>query len=63
MPGAPNIFAGGDAVSGPATVVRAVAAGKVAADNIDEFLGFDHKIVCDVQIPPAHLPTRRPAAE
>ena len=60
VPGAPNIFAGGDAVSGPATVVRAVAAGKVAADNIDEFLGFDHKIGCDVQIPPAHFTNTPP---
>lgn len=35
-----NVFAGGDAVSGPATVIRAVAAGKVAAANIDAYLGF-----------------------
>ena len=35
VPGLGNLFAGGDAVSGPATVIRAVAAGKVAADNID----------------------------
>ncbi len=50
-----NVFAGGDAVSGPATVIRAVAAGKVAAANIDAYLGFDHKISCDVEVPPAHL--------
>src|SRR5699024_5040347 len=43
------------AVSGPATVIRAVAAGKVAADNIDGYLGYDHKIRCDVEIPPAYL--------
>jgi NADPH-dependent glutamate synthase beta subunit-like oxidoreductase len=55
VPGAGNVFAGGDAVSGPATVIRAVAAGKVAAANIDTYLGFDHKIRCDVDIPPAHL--------
>ena len=60
VPGAAKIFAGGDAVSGPATVVRAVAAGKVAADNIDEFLGFDHKIGCDVEIPPAHFTNTPP---
>ena len=40
VPGADNIFAGGDAVSGPATVIRAVAAGKVAAANIDNYPGL-----------------------
>ena len=49
--GSGNVFAGGDAESGPATVIRAVAAGKVAADNIDEFLGFHHEITVDVEIP------------
>ncbi len=53
--GSGNVFAGGDAVSGPATVIRAVAAGKVAADNIDSFLGFHHTISVDVQVPPPHL--------
>ena len=33
-----NIFAGGDCVTGPATAIRAIAAGKVAAANIDEHL-------------------------
>lgn len=51
VPDSGNVFAGGDAVSGPATVIKAVAAGKVAADNIDEFLGFDHKIISDIEIP------------
>ncbi|MBR1628737.1 MAG: FAD-dependent oxidoreductase, partial [Lachnospiraceae bacterium] len=51
VPGSGNVFAGGDAVSGPATVILAVAAGKVAADNIDDFLGFDHKISTDITIP------------
>ena len=60
VPGARNVFAGGDAVSGPATVIRAVAAGKVAAANIDNFLGFDHKISCGVQIPPAHFTNTPP---
>lgn len=49
----PGVFAGGDCVSGPATVIRAIAAGKVAAANIDEYLGFDHKISADVRIPEA----------
>ena len=60
VPGAHNIFAGGDAVSGPATVIRAVAAGKVAAANIDNFLGYDHKIACDVEVPPAHFTNTPP---
>jgi heterodisulfide reductase subunit A-like polyferredoxin len=34
----PGIFAGGDAVSGPATVVDAIAAGKRAALSIDQYL-------------------------
>ena len=42
------------------TVIRAVAAGKVAADNIDAYLGFDHKIHTDVEIPPAHLTNSPP---
>jgi heterodisulfide reductase subunit A len=33
-----DIFAGGDAVSGPATVVEAIAAGKTAAESIRRFL-------------------------
>lgn len=53
--GKPNVFAGGDAVTGPATVIRAVAAGKVAAANIDAFLGFHHEITTDVKVPPARL--------
>lgn len=55
-----NVFAGGDAVSGPSTVIRAVAAGKVAAANIDAYLGFDHKISCDVEIPASHLTNTPP---
>lgn len=46
-----GIFAGGDCVTGPATVIRAIAAGKVAAANIDEYLGFNHIIKTDVEIP------------
>jgi len=60
VPGVDNLFAGGDAVSGPATVIRAVAAGKVAAANIDNYLGFDHKISCDVEVPPAHFTNTPP---
>ncbi len=55
VPGFENVFAGGDAVSGPATVIQAVAAGKVAAANIDTYLGYDHKISCDVDLPPVQF--------
>ena len=48
------------AVTGPATVIRAVAAGKVAAANIDAHLGFHHVITSDVEIPAPHL-TNTPA--
>lgn len=68
-----GIFAGGDCVTGPATVIRAIAGGKVAAANIDEFLGYRHIIRSDVEIPspslrhrPAHgrvTLTERPAQE
>lgn len=60
VPGLTNIFAGGDAVSGPATVIKAVAAGKVAADNIDSFFGCHHRIGCNVEIPPAHFTNSPP---
>ena len=31
----------------------AIGAGKVAARNIDEFLGYHHKLDCGVDVPPA----------
>ena len=49
------MFAGGDCVTGPATVIRAIAAGKVAAANIDEYLGYCHTIEAEVEIPAPHL--------
>ncbi|UCC84219.1 MAG: FAD-dependent oxidoreductase [Gemmatimonadota bacterium] len=39
-----GVFAGGDIVSGPASVVEAVAHGQRAASGIDRFLGGDGKI-------------------
>lgn len=57
-----GIFSGGDCATGPATVIRAIAAGKVAAANIDEYLGFDHKISCDVEIPEAEVSDHSPCA-
>ena len=55
-----GVFAGGDCVTGPATVIRAIAAGKVAAANIDEYLGFRHIIQSDVQVPPPHFSDMAP---
>jgi NADH-quinone oxidoreductase subunit F len=34
-----GVFAGGDAVTGPATVIEAIAAGRQAAISIDKYLG------------------------
>jgi NADPH-dependent glutamate synthase beta subunit-like oxidoreductase len=34
----PKVFAGGDVTSGPASVITAIAAGRRAADSIDQFL-------------------------
>ena len=55
-----GVFAGGDCVTGPATVIRAIAAGKVAAANIDEYLGFHHEISVDVAIPDPQLTNNPP---
>ena len=55
-----GVFAGGDCVTGPATVIRAIAAGKVAAANIDEYLGYHHVIDVDVEVPTARLTNKPP---
>lgn len=55
-----NVFAGGDCVTGPATAIRAIAAGKVAAANIDEHLGYRHEITVDIDIPSPMLNNRPP---
>ncbi len=55
-----GIFAGGDCVTGPATVIRAIAAGKVAAANIDDYLGYRHIITTDVEIPDPPLSNKPP---
>lgn len=56
----PGVFAGGDCASGPATVISAIAAAKVVAANIDEYLGYHHEISCDVKIPEPRLDDRTP---
>lgn len=53
---ADGVFAGGDAVTGPATVIEAIGAGIKAAQNIDKFLGGTGEIPSDIEdiaIPPA----------
>jgi len=40
----PGVFAGGDAVTGPASVIEAIALGRRAAQAIDRFLGGDGDI-------------------
>ncbi len=56
----PGVFAGGDCATGPATAIRAIAAGKVAAHNIDEYLGYHHRIDVDVEIPVPRENNRTP---
>lgn len=58
--GKENFYAGGDCVTGPSTVIKAIAAGKVAAYNIDAYLGYHHKVNCDVVAPPAKANNRVP---
>ena len=68
-----GVFSGGDCVTGPATVIRAIAGGKVAAANIDEYLGFNPEMTTDIKLPTVRFSdndplgrvnmTERPAAE
>ncbi len=55
-----NVFVGGDCQTGPSTVIRAIAAGKVAARNIDECLGYHHKLACEVSAPTPRENDRAP---
>ena len=61
--GLDGVFSGGDCVTGPSTAINAIAAGQVAAYNIDEYLGYHHDIVDDTEIPAAYpnpcVPTGR----
>lgn len=51
-----SVFAGGDVVSGPATVIEAIAAGRKAAESIDKFLGgsgeIDEKLIDPEKVNP-----------
>lgn len=55
-----GVFSGGDCVTGPSTVIKAVAAGKVAAFSIDEYLGYHHKVNAGIKIPDANPNNRIP---
>ena len=63
----PGVFSGGDCVTGPSTAINAIAAGKVAAYNIDEYLGYHHKVNCEAKAPAAEpyicVPTGRAQIE
>ncbi len=48
----PGVFAGGDAMTGPASVIEAIAAGRQGAISIDKFLGGQGDIA-EVLAPPA----------
>ena len=62
-----GVFSGGDCVTGPSTAINAIAAGQVAAYNIDEYLGYHHKVECNIHIPAAtpksYIPTGRAEIE
>ena len=53
--GMEGVFAGGDSITGPSTVINAIAQGRVAAANIDTYLGYNHKIELDIDIPDPDL--------
>lgn len=58
IPNMPGVFAGGDCVTGPSTVIAAIANGKVAAANIDNYLGYNHIIKVDINIPDPRIDDR-----
>lgn len=58
--GMEGVFVGGDCESGPATVIKAIAAGKAAARNIDTYLGFNHIIKQEVDVPAALAADKTP---
>ena len=51
IPGFDGVFAGGDCVFGPATVLKAIGAAMVAALNIDAYLGYHHVTPNDIKAP------------
>jgi NADH-quinone oxidoreductase subunit F len=58
-----GIFAGGDAMSGPASVIEAIASGRQAAMSIDRYLGGDGLIDVILAPPEKELPALEEAEE
>jgi NADPH-dependent glutamate synthase beta subunit-like oxidoreductase len=58
--GLQHLFVGGDCQTGPATAIKAIGAGRVAARNIDEYLGYHHTLACDIDIPTPRANDRTP---
>ena len=60
VPGKPGVFAGGDCMRGPATVILSIADGKKAARAIDTYLGCSHTVDPQIKIPTPRLDDRVP---
>ena len=58
----PGVFAAGDAVTGPASIIRAIATGRRAAEHIDRFLGGNGDI-SEVLAAPVETEPVRPIRE
>jgi formate dehydrogenase beta subunit len=57
-----GVFSGGDAVTGPASVIEAIAGGRKAASRIDLYLG-GLGIIDEVLAPPEQVPEVSPAQD
>jgi heterodisulfide reductase subunit A len=53
-----HVFAGGDAVLGPATVIEAIAAGKKAAVSIHKYLQGELKTAVEEGLPPVKITSK-----
>jgi len=60
--GAGNVFAGGDAVTGPSTIIEAIASGQRAAQAIDRMLGGTGSLPPDEGFAPRHRPDEQSAS-
>ena len=58
-----GIFAGGDAMTGPASVIEAIASGRQAAISIDRYLGGSGMIEATLAPPEKELPALEEAEE
>lgn len=50
---AKGVFTGGDCYTGPATVIRAIDAGKVASENIEAYFGLSSDVREKIELPAA----------